>query len=49
MGGFRYRLIDTAGSELMIVTYPVPNVKPEGELQSYGGRSLSESRGAHGR
>jgi hypothetical protein len=38
--GFRYRRIDTAGSELAIVSYAVPNVREGDTVHLPGGRSV---------
>ena len=40
MGGFRFRLIDTAGSELMIVTYPVASVQVGETVYVPGGQGV---------
>jgi hypothetical protein len=39
--GFRVRLIDTAGSELAIVTYSVPNVREGDTVDLPDGRSVT--------
>ncbi|PWU22861.1 MAG: hypothetical protein C5B48_09560 [Candidatus Rokuibacteriota bacterium] len=39
-GGFRYRLIDTDGNELEIVSYPVANIKVGETLYVAGGRPV---------
>jgi hypothetical protein len=39
--GFRYRLIDTAGSELAIVSYPVSNISVGDTVYVSGGRAVT--------
>jgi hypothetical protein len=40
VAGFRYRLIDTAGSELGIVTYAVANIREGETVYVEGGRAV---------
>ena len=40
MSGSRYRLIDTARSELMIVTYPMANVQVGETVYLPGGKAV---------
>jgi hypothetical protein len=40
VAGFRYRLIDTAGSELGIVTYSVANIREGETVYVEGGRTV---------
>jgi hypothetical protein len=41
VAGFRFRLIDTAGSELAIVSYAVPKVSVGDTVHLPGGRSAT--------
>ena len=40
MSGFRFRLIDTDGSELAIVTYSIPNIREGDTVHLHGGRGV---------
>ena len=40
MAGFRFRLIDTAGSELGFATYAVPDMRPGDTVHLPGGRGV---------
>jgi hypothetical protein len=41
VAGFRFRLIDTAGSELAIVSYAVPNVREGDTIHLPGSRAVT--------
>ena len=40
MSGFHYRLIDTAGSQIEIVSYAAPNVREGDTIYVSGGRAV---------
>jgi hypothetical protein len=41
VAGFRFRLVDTDGSEIGIVTYAVPNVREGDTIHVPGGRRVT--------